>query len=100
MKNGILAIQAFVRDGRIMFYAPAFRPAGRQVYIFLFVIHNVEEVILLGDRIVIMNNQTGKIEQILENKMRGSRSKQEMDSFVGEVIEILNEQQKNMSLVS
>ncbi|MCD7738466.1 MAG: ABC transporter ATP-binding protein [Lachnospiraceae bacterium] len=66
----------------------------------LFVTHNVEEAILLGDRIVIMNNQTGKIEQILENKMRGNRSKQEMDSFVGEVIEILNEQQKSVSLVS
>lgn len=34
IQNGILTIQAFVKDGRIMFYDPAFRVTGGQGYIF------------------------------------------------------------------
>ncbi|MCD7738469.1 MAG: hypothetical protein LUH58_05435 [Lachnospiraceae bacterium] len=34
MKNGVLSIQAFVCDGKIMFYDPAFRTTGGQGYLF------------------------------------------------------------------
>ena len=33
IKNGVLTIQAFVEDGKIMFYDPAFRTTGGQGYI-------------------------------------------------------------------
>lgn len=45
--NGILTIQAFAKDGKIMFYDPAFRVTGGQGYIFFDYFGKVDQIKML-----------------------------------------------------
>lgn len=56
----------------------------------IFVTHNVEEAVLLGDRIVIMSAKTGNIERIIINEQKQSNTKRNI--LTTEIIEILNNQ--------
>jgi hypothetical protein len=47
IKNGILTIQAFVKDNKIMFYDPAFRVTGGQGYIFFEYFGKVDQIKML-----------------------------------------------------
>lgn len=56
----------------------------------VFVTHNVEEAIIMGNRIVIMNSKTGTIETIIENQ--NNHTKDSRTALIAEIIEILNNQ--------
>lgn len=58
----------------------------------LFVTHSVEEAVLLGDRIVVMNNKTHQIEQIIENPTRGGTDKESRGQLIARIFDLLGSQ--------
>ena len=58
----------------------------------IFVTHSVEEAVLLGDRIVMMNNKTHCIDQIIENPSHGGSDKESRAQLVARIYEILDNQ--------
>lgn len=58
----------------------------------VFVTHSVEEAVLLGDRIVMMNNKTHGIDQIIENPSHGGSDKESRAQLVSRIYEILDNQ--------
>lgn len=73
LKNGVLTIQAFVEDGEIMFYDPAFRVTGGQGYIFYDYFKMVDQIQML-----IEFSLTGKM---TENREEVNNNKCNFGSF-------------------
>lgn len=58
----------------------------------LFVTHSVEEAILLGDRIVVMNNKKHGIDRVIDNSERGRKDKESRSQLAAEIMELLDSQ--------
>lgn len=58
----------------------------------LFVTHSVEEAVLLGDRIVVMNNKKHGIDRIIDNQSHGGKTKEERSRLTAEIIDLLDSQ--------
>lgn len=56
----------------------------------VFVTHNVDEAVLMGNRIVIMSSRTGTIERIIENPPE--HTKESRAALIAEIIDILDKQ--------
>jgi NitT/TauT family transport system ATP-binding protein len=56
----------------------------------VFVTHNVEEAVLMGNRIVIMSSKTGNIDRIIDNNVR--HTKESRAAVIAEIIDILDNQ--------
>jgi biotin carboxylase len=63
IENGILTIQAFAKDNKIMFYDPAFRVTGGQGYIFFDYFGKVDQIKMLIE-FSITGNMMGNGEEI------------------------------------
>lgn len=58
----------------------------------LFVTHSVEEAILLGDRIVVMNNKKHGIDRVIDNSERSRKDKESRAQLAAEIMELLDSQ--------
>lgn len=58
----------------------------------LFVTHSVEEAVLLGDRIVVMNYKKHGIDRIIDNRSHGESPKEERSRLTAEIIDLLDSQ--------
>lgn len=58
----------------------------------LFVTHSVEEAVLLGDRIVVMNNKTHGIDHIIKNASHGGTDKESRGQLIAKIFEFLDNQ--------